>query len=88
MLGVRIAKSILIGGGVAFVPWLPWYRLGDGVQTAVSVLLLPGFLIDYLFTGQNGMNINRITALNCVIYSAAVYVFLKRRLERKNPDAS
>jgi hypothetical protein len=84
MQWIKAAESILIGCAIAFVPWLPWYRLGDRAQTGVSLLLMPGLSIDYLCTGQNGMNISRITAMNCIIYAVAVYlVFLKRRAGRK-----
>lgn len=68
----RVATSILIGCAIAFVPWLPWYRLEGRVQTGIAFLLIPGFSIDYLRTGQNGLDINRITAMNCVIYSVAI----------------
>ena len=86
MQWVRVVISILIGSAMAFVPWSPWYRLGDRVQTVFAFLMAPGFSIDYLCTGQNGMNINRITAMNCVIYSGAIYLFLRRRSRRRNQD--
>ncbi len=86
MQWVRAATSTLIGCAVAFVPWLPWYRLGDRAQTGVSLLLLPGLSIDYLCTGQDGMDINRITGMNCIIYSGVIYLILRRRAKRKNQD--
>jgi hypothetical protein len=39
-----------------------------------------------LCAGQDGMDINRITAMNCVIYSGIMYLFLRRRAKRKNQD--
>ena len=71
-----ILTSILIGGSIAFVPALPWYRLGDNFQTASAILLLPGYLIDYVATGPHGMVIQRIVAMNCIIYPSVIYWFV------------
>jgi len=82
-----ILTSIVIGDSIAFIPVLPWSRLGDGFQTASAILLLPGYLIDYVATAPHGMVIERIIAMNCVIYPCLIYWFLQRRTKRRLENA-
>jgi hypothetical protein len=87
---VTLFKSVLIGCAVGLLPAAPWYKLGgqmgDRIDAWVSIILLPGIIVDYPFGGVHGMNIEVVQVFTCFAYIAAAYWWLRRRERNKRHE--
>jgi len=87
---VTLFESLVVGCTFGLLPAVPWHKLGgqmgDRIEAWMSIILLPGIIVDYPFGGVHGMNIEVVQVVTCFAYTAAAYWWLRRRERNKRHE--